>query len=43
MEYVLSFPEKIYNDNKNKIKGIIILIDEFQIIKELDDYKESFL
>lgn len=43
MEYVLTFPEKIYEDNKNKIKGIIVLIDEFQIIKELDDYKESFL
>ena len=43
MEYVLTFPEKIYNESKNKIKGIIILIDEFQIIKELDDYKESFL
>ena len=43
MEYVLTFPEKIYNDNKNEIKGIIVLIDEFQIIKELDKYKESFL
>ena len=43
MEYVLTFPEKIFNENKNKIKGIIILIDEFQIIKELNDYKESFL
>ena len=43
MEYVLTFPEKIYNENKNKIKGIIMLIDEFQIIKELNDYKESFL
>ena len=43
MEYVLTFPEKIYNENKNKIKGIIMLIDEFQIIKELNEYKESFL
>ncbi len=43
MEYVLTFPEKIYESNKDKINGIIILIDEFQIIKELNDYKESFL
>ena len=43
MEYVLTFPEKIYKSNKDKLKGIIILIDEFQIIKELNDYKESFL
>ena len=43
MEYVLTFPEKIYNDNSNELKGVIILIDEFQLIKELDDYKESFL
>ena len=43
MEYVLTFPEKIYNENSDNLKGIIILIDEFQLIKELDEYKESFL
>ena len=43
MEYVLTFPEKIYNENSDNLKGIIILIDEFQLIKELNDYKESFL
>lgn len=43
MEYVLTFPEKIYNENSENLKGIIILIDEFQLIKELNDYKESFL
>ena len=43
MEYVLTFPEKIYNNNSDKLKGIIILIDEFQLIKELNNYKESFL
>ena len=42
-DFVLKFPEKIYDDNKDSIKGIIILIDEFQIIKQLNNYKESFL
>lgn len=43
MEYVLTFPQKVYNANSDKFKGIIILIDDFQIIKELGDDKESFL
>ncbi len=41
--FVLELPEKIYNENSDKIKGIIIFIDEFQIIKQLDDYMDSFL
>ena len=43
MDFVLNLPEKIYEKNQDKIKGILIFIDEFQIIKELDDYKDSFL
>ena len=43
MDFTLNLPEKIYNENRNKIKGILIFIDEFQIIKELNNYKESFL
>ena len=39
----MELPDNIYNDNSDKIKGIIIFIDEFQIIKELDDYMDSFL
>ncbi len=42
-DFVLTLPEKIYENNTDKIKGILIFIDEFQIIKELNDYKESFL
>lgn len=42
-EFVFNLPEEIYNKNKNKIKGIIIFIDEFQIIKELGNFLESFL
>ncbi len=43
VNFVLELPDKIYNENSNKIKGVIIFIDEFQIIKELDDYMDSFL
>ena len=43
MDFTLNLPEKIYNENRDKIKGILIFIDEFQIIKELNNYKESFL
>ena len=43
MDFVLTLPQRIYENNNHKIKGILIFIDEFQIIKELDDYKESFL
>ena len=42
-DFVLSLPQNIYEKNSDKIDGIIIFIDEFQIIKELNDYKESFL
>ncbi|MBE6494742.1 MAG: ATP-binding protein [Methanosphaera stadtmanae] len=43
MDFVLNLPQKIYEENQDKIKGVIILIDEFQIIKELNDYLNSFL
>lgn len=42
-DFVLSLPQKIYDKNSYKLSGIIIFIDEFQIIKELNEYKESFL
>lgn len=43
MDFVFNLPEKIYEGNKDKIKGVLIFIDEFQIINELNKYKESFL
>lgn len=43
MDFTLNLPEKIYDENNDKIKGVLIFIDEFQIIKELNNYKESFL
>ncbi|WP_297981867.1 ATP-binding protein [uncultured Methanobrevibacter sp.] len=43
MDFVFDLAEKIYEENQDKIKGVLIFIDEFQIIKELNNYKESFL
>lgn len=42
-DFVFNLPEEIYKTYKNETKGVIILIDEFQIIKELGEYKDSFL
>ena len=42
-DFVFKLPQEIYEHNKDKIDGIIILIDEFQVIKELNTYLESFL
>ena len=42
-ELVFNLPQKIYEENKSKIKGVLIFVDEFQIIKELGSYRESFL
>ena len=42
-DFVLKLPEEIYKNNENKIDGVIIIIDEFQVIKELGNYLESFL
>ncbi len=43
MDFVFDLAEKIYEENQDKIKGVLIFIDEFQIIKELNNYKEAFL
>lgn len=43
MDLVLKLPQRIYENNSDKIKVILIFIDEFQIIKELTDYKDYFL
>lgn len=42
-KFVLELPQNIYESNKDKIKGVLIFIDEFQVIKQLDDYMDSFL
>ena len=43
VDFVMDLPQQLYNENKDKIKGIIIFIDEFQIIKELDKQVDGFL
>lgn len=43
VNYVLELPNELYKENQDKIKGVIVFIDEFQIIKELNNYMESFL
>lgn len=42
-DFVFNLPQEMYEHNKAKIDGVIIIIDEFQVIKELGNYLESFL
>ena len=43
LDFVLKLPQEIYERNMDNVGGIIIIIDEFQIIKELNNYLNSFL
>lgn len=36
--FVMDLPQKIYEEYEDKLKGVFIFIDEFQIIKDLDEY-----
>jgi len=42
-EFVMELPQKIYQDNMDKIKGVFIFIDEIQLIKDLGDELNGFL
>lgn len=48
-DFVMELPQKIYDSNSDKIKGVFIFIDEIQLIKEIDDankflwYMRSFI
>ena len=42
-DFVFKLPQEIYEHNKDRIDGMIIIIDEFQVVKELDNYLDSFL
>ena len=42
-DFVLKLLQDLYNKNKDKIKGVIMIIDEFQLIKDLGNYLNSFL
>lgn len=41
--FVMDLPQQIYDDCKDNISGVLIFIDEFQIIKQLDDNVNDFL
>lgn len=43
VDFVLNLPQEIYQNNTDKIKGVIVLIDEFQVVRELDEDMNSFL
>ena len=43
VNFTMNLPQQIYEENEFLYKGIIIFIDEFQIIKELGKYMDSFL
>ena len=48
-DFVMELPQKIYEDNSDKLKGVFIFIDEIQLIKDLDNvnkflwYMRSFI
>ncbi len=41
--YVMDLPQQIYDDNKEKLKGVLIFIDEFQMLKQLEEDVSGFL
>lgn len=43
LEFVIDLPQKIYENNSNKIKGVIFIIDEFQALNDLGNKLRGFL
>jgi len=43
LEIVLNLPQEIYNHHKEDIKGVIMIIDEFQALNDLENNLEGFL
>lgn len=41
--FVMDLPQQIYDDCKEHISGILIFMDEFQILKQLDEDVNGFL
>ena len=41
--FVMDLPQQIYDDCKENIDGILIFMDEFQILKQLDEDVNGFL
>lgn len=42
-DFVMNLPQKIYDDYLNDVDGVLIFMDEFQILKQLDEDVNSFL
>ena len=42
-DFVMELPQKIYENNSDKLKGVFIFIDEIQLIKDLGDELDGFL
>ena len=43
LDFVFRLPQELYEHNSEKIDGVIVIIDEFQVIRELGNYLDSFL
>ncbi|MDR3063229.1 MAG: ATP-binding protein [Methanobrevibacter sp.] len=43
LDFVINLPQKIYENNSNKIKGVIFIIDEFQALNDLGNNLKGFL
>ena len=41
--FVMDLPQKVYGEYKGYINGVLIFIDEFQILKQLDEDVNEFL
>lgn len=41
--YVMDLPQQIYNDHEEQLKGVLIFMDEFQMLKQLDEDVNGFL
>ena len=41
--FVMDLPQQIYDDCKEQLNGILIFMDEFQILKQLDEDVNGFL
>lgn len=42
-KYVLNLPQKAYDEHSDKIKGVILIVDEFQVLKDLGKRLDAFL
>jgi len=43
LDFVINLPQKIYENNSDKIKGVIFIIDEFQALNDLGTNLKGFL